>query len=99
MEIGKEELDALRPGEFLSDTVMDFYIKYIQRPEVLHGQDRSRFYFFNTFFYKKLTRSGDSSKLRKWTKSINILEKDYVFIPIHERYEEFIANYYFLGYS
>ncbi|KAH9560680.1 hypothetical protein CY35_06G119500 [Sphagnum magellanicum] len=92
VEIVHSDLLRLAPEEFLNDTVIDFYIKYIQRPEALTLEDKKRFHFFNSFFYKKLSEvirgkkkkgGGDFLKLRKWTKGMNIFEKDYLFVPIH----------------
>jgi ubiquitin-like-specific protease 1C/D len=95
VEIVHSDLLRLAPEEFLNDTVIDFYIKYIQRPEALTLEDKKRFHFFNSFFYKKLSEvirgkkkkgGGDFLKLRKWTKGMNIFEKDYLFVPIHNSY-------------
>jgi ubiquitin-like-specific protease 1C/D len=34
---------------------------------------------------QKKEKVPDFSQLRKWTKGINIFEKDYLFIPVHEK--------------
>ncbi|XP_024401364.1 uncharacterized protein [Physcomitrium patens] len=94
VEILPEDIDRLNPMEFLNDTIIDFYIKYIQRDEFLSPEERQRFHFFNSFFYKKLSEvvslqkkkgGADFSKLRKWTRGTNIFEKDYLFVPIHDK--------------
>lgn len=53
-----------------------------------------RTHVFNTFFYSKLIQVdkpiGKSKplcahdKVRKWTKNVNIFEKDFIFVPINE---------------
>ncbi|KAG0577287.1 hypothetical protein KC19_5G145300 [Ceratodon purpureus] len=93
IEILDSDVGNLEPSEFLNDTIIDFYIKYIQR-EFLSQEGDNRFHFFNSFFYKKLSgvagkkkkkKVPDFSKLRKWTKGINIFEKDYLIIPVHDK--------------
>ncbi|KAL3620981.1 hypothetical protein CASFOL_035893 [Castilleja foliolosa] len=90
--ISGKDIELLRPRTFINDTIIDFYIKYLvnkTNPEKQH-----MFHFFNTFFFQKLVvkgrdlsrtcEGGDSfRRVRKWTKNINIFEKDYVFIPVN----------------
>nr|GMD19535.1 ubiquitin-like-specific protease 1D isoform X1 [Ipomoea batatas] len=51
------------------------------------------YHFFNTYFYNKLKEAmlnkqndKESSfvKLRRWWKGVNLFEKAYLFLPIHE---------------
>ncbi|KAL2645075.1 hypothetical protein R1flu_012662 [Riccia fluitans] len=102
VEVDYQDLQRLAPMEFLNDTIIDFYIKYMQRPECLKPDQKKRFHFFNSFFYKKLfetansqpsskKHSPDLSKLRKWTKGTNIFEKDYLFVPIHDKWHWSLA--------
>ncbi|KAG0590484.1 hypothetical protein KC19_1G103000 [Ceratodon purpureus] len=99
VEILASDIQRLDPLEFLNDTIIDFYIKYIQS-EFLSLEGGRRFHFFNSFFYKKLSgivgkksvwpaqktkKVADLSQLRKWTRGINIFEKDYLFIPVHDK--------------
>ncbi|GFP86806.1 probable ubiquitin-like-specific protease 2a [Phtheirospermum japonicum] len=88
--ISRKDIELLRPRTFINDTIIDFYIKYLvnkTNPEKQH-----MFHFFNTFFFQKLVDKGRDlsrtcegsdafQRVRKWTKNINIFEKDYVFIP------------------
>ncbi|KAH7428658.1 hypothetical protein KP509_09G010500 [Ceratopteris richardii] len=89
VEIRCSDLDHLAPSEFLNDTIIDFYLKYMQI-DLFKGKDGlDRFHFFSCFFYKKLTSSRAQGKdwlekLRKWTKGTNIFKKLYLFIPIHD---------------
>ncbi|KAH7430379.1 hypothetical protein KP509_09G096300 [Ceratopteris richardii] len=92
VEVQQSDLKHLDDHEFLNDTVIDFYIKYLQRPEFLSQEKKRHFHFFNTFFFKKLLldkrkrRKSDSAylKLRNWTKGINIFQKSYLLVPIHD---------------
>ncbi|BBN03775.1 ubiquitin-like-specific protease 1C/D [Marchantia polymorpha subsp. ruderalis] len=102
VEVEYQDLGRLAPLEFLNDTIIDFYIKYMQRPEFLSSEQKKRFHFFNSFFYKKLSETAntqqhskkqgaDLSKLRKWTKGTNVFEKDYLFVPIHDKFHWSLA--------
>ena len=57
---------------------------------------RNRFHFFNSFFFRKLAdldKNPDSAldgkaafqRVRKWTRKVNLFEKDYIFIPVNYR--------------
>jgi sentrin-specific protease 7 len=60
----------------------------------LQEQEKARFHFFNSFFFRKLagmdknapyTCDGKSAfqSVRKWTRKVNLFEKDYIFIPVN----------------
>lgn len=90
VEVRGADLRHLAPSEFLNDTVIDFYIKYMQM-NFFEEKDRlHRFHFFSCFFYKKLTSAKKArgkdwfEEVHKWTKGINIFKKSYLFIPIHD---------------
>ncbi|DBA66333.1 TPA: hypothetical protein ACH3X2_002325 [Trebouxia sp. C0005] len=60
VEMTEYDLARLDDGEFLNDTVIDFYAKWIQ--ENLDKESQLKYHFFNTFFFKKLT---EKSTIRK----------------------------------
>lgn len=79
----------LYPEQFISDTIIDFYIKHIQ--STLSEHQKGRLYFFNSFFFRKLTEidkcgpekpKSAFERVKRWTAKVNIFEKDYLFIPI-----------------
>nr|KAJ0187446.1 hypothetical protein LSAT_V11C900488950 [Lactuca sativa] len=85
--ISKRDLDLLLPVTFVNDTIIDFYNKI--KPE-----ERQRFHFFNSFFFRKLddpekepldALEGKTAfqRVRKWTRKVNLFEKDFVFIPVN----------------
>ncbi|XP_022731644.1 probable ubiquitin-like-specific protease 2B isoform X4 [Durio zibethinus] len=91
VSISKRDVDLLQPETFINDTIIDFYIKYLknQKPE-----ERQRFHFFNSFFFRKLAdldkdpssiSDGRAAFLRvhKWTRKLDMFGKDYIFIPIN----------------
>lgn len=64
----------------------------------LTPENKNQSYVFNTYFYTTLTRKSHTdlatteskSKIRhdrvkKWTKNVNIFEKNFIFVPINER--------------
>ncbi|KAL6517607.1 hypothetical protein OROMI_033308 [Orobanche minor] len=90
--ISRRDVELLQPGTFINDTIIDFYIKYLINKT--DPEKQRRFHFFNTFFFQKLLdmrrdqsqtweRSDDFQRVRKWTRNVNIFEKDYIFIPVN----------------
>jgi Ulp1 family protease len=95
VEFTAADLGRLAPDEFLNDTAIDYYLRYVrmnlerERPE-----DAARCYFFNSFFFKKLSEktgggmnagaAASYAKVKKWTRGVDIFAKDYVFVPIHD---------------
>ncbi|CAA0809118.1 Probable ubiquitin-like-specific protease 2B [Striga hermonthica] len=95
VSISKRDVDLLLPDTFVNDTIIDFYIKYLKSRQ--NEEARSRFHFFNSFFFRKLAdMDKDPSsafdgkaafqRVRKWTRKINLLEKDFIFIPVNYNY-------------
>ncbi|KAK4742639.1 hypothetical protein SAY87_000640 [Trapa incisa] len=92
VSISKRDVDLLLPEVFVNDTIIDFYIKYLMNH--IHQEDIHRFHFFNSFFFRKLadmdkdpSSASDGRaaflRVRKWTRRINLFEKDYIFIPVN----------------
>ncbi|XP_042434075.1 probable ubiquitin-like-specific protease 2B isoform X2 [Zingiber officinale] len=90
--INKRDIDLLQPETFINDTIIDFYIKYLK--DKIQSDQKHRFHFFNSFFFRKLAdldkdRGSISEgraaflRVRKWTRKVNIFEKDYIFIPVN----------------
>lgn len=95
VSISKRDVDLLQPDTFVNDTIIDFYIKYLKNK--IEPGERHRFHFFNCFFFRKLAdldKNPSSAlegraafqRVRKWTRKINLFEKDYVFIPVNFNY-------------
>ncbi|XP_043724692.1 ubiquitin-like-specific protease 1D isoform X2 [Telopea speciosissima] len=92
VEICYLDIDCLAPEAFLSSTIMNFYIRYLQRPVSPTGRPMGDYHFFNTYFYKKLKEAVSCKKsekdafmkFRRWWKGVNIFQKAYIFLPIHE---------------
>ncbi|KAI3685957.1 hypothetical protein L1987_79626 [Smallanthus sonchifolius] len=95
VSISKRDVDLLLPDTFVNDTVIDFYIKYLKNK--IQPEEKNRFHFFNSFFFRKLAdpekgpldaSEGKAAfqRVRKWTRKVNLFEKDYVFIPVNYNY-------------
>nr|XP_010932675.1 probable ubiquitin-like-specific protease 2B isoform X2 [Elaeis guineensis] len=92
VSISKRDIELLQPETFINDTIIDFYIKYLKNN--IEPNEKHRFHFFNSFFFRKLADMdkdpGSASegraaflRVRKWTRKVNIFEKDYIFIPVN----------------
>nr|CAZ96035.1 putative ulp1 protease [Sorghum bicolor] len=87
VELTRSDIKCLDPGVYLSSPVINFYIQYIKRNRLCTEDLRDKFYIFNTYFYGKLEEAlycpDKFSKLRRWWKGVNILNKAYIILPIH----------------
>lgn len=93
VKITNRDLRRLRPTEFLNDTIIDFYIKYLQK--TLNETSQGRFHFYSSFFYKRLVTAGKGGsasdrrrlayeQVQNWTKDVDIFAKDYLVIPVND---------------
>ncbi|XP_047315158.1 probable ubiquitin-like-specific protease 2B isoform X2 [Impatiens glandulifera] len=92
VSICMSDFQLLQPEKFINDTIIDFYIKYLDSK--LRPEEKHRFHFFNSFFFQKLAyldkdplRSFEGMKsfqhVRNWTRRVDIFCKDYIFIPVN----------------
>ncbi|XP_019421769.1 PREDICTED: ubiquitin-like-specific protease 1D isoform X2 [Lupinus angustifolius] len=93
VEVCYKDIDCLAPEGYLTSTIMNFYIRYLKQQASLANRLLSDYHFFNTFFYKKLKEAVSNkqsdrerffAKFRRWWKGVNIFQKPYILIPIHE---------------
>ncbi|KAJ2559730.1 hypothetical protein EV175_000196 [Coemansia sp. RSA 1933] len=107
------DISRLYMGEFLNDTIIEFYLRYIG--ENLRKSDPEMYnqcFFFNSFFFKKLSHRARTSttmvqpdgstspanpvelvyrQLKKWTASVELFGKRYIFVPINENIHWYLA--------
>ncbi|KTW30821.1 hypothetical protein T552_00532 [Pneumocystis carinii B80] len=83
ISITPHDIRTLRDKEWLNDEIINFYIALISERAKTTPKG-PKVYAFNTFFYTTLEKKGYQG-VRRWTKraKVNILEQDYVLIPIH----------------
>ncbi|KAF8016593.1 hypothetical protein BT93_H1957 [Corymbia citriodora subsp. variegata] len=93
VEICYADIECLAPEQYLTSPIMNFYILYLQQQALKSDKGIHDYHFFNTYFYKKLQEALSCermekdtlfAKFRRWWKGVNIFQKAYVFIPIHE---------------
>lgn len=92
VSISKRDVELLLPETFVNDTIIDFYIKYLSTR--IESTKKRRCHFFNSFFFRKLAdldkdqgRAPEGRaaflRVRKWTRKINVFDKDFLFIPVN----------------
>lgn len=100
------DYECLERDVYLNDVIIDFFLKYIQLEE-MSAEQREKTHIFSTFFFKALTSRGRSidemstrrlnaaqkrhDGVKKWTKDVNIFEKDFIVIPINESEHWYLA--------
>ncbi|KAK7204361.1 hypothetical protein BZA70DRAFT_280573 [Myxozyma melibiosi] len=95
--VSQDDFSRLDDGEFLNDTILDFYLKYTIAELQVHKPDVAKATFvFNSFFYKKLTERVNGGKsgfesVKKWTTKVDIFSMKYVVIPINEKAHWYVA--------
>jgi hypothetical protein len=82
--VTRGDLNTLADEELLNDTVMDFYIKYLEAN--LKAAQREECHFFSTFFWKRLSQEQNPEArhagVAKWTRKVDIFSKRFLFVPI-----------------
>lgn len=87
----------LLSGEYLNDNIIDFFMKYLLDEKF--KKERGRVYVFSNQFFTRLTSNipdadilVDKSvqylrhqKVDRWTKNVNLFDKDYILVPINQR--------------
>ncbi|XP_062138169.1 sentrin-specific protease 6-like isoform X2 [Drosophila sulfurigaster albostrigata] len=100
--IRMEDYMCLTRESYLNDIIIDFYLLWL-RNTLIPERLRDRTHIFSTFFYKRLTtltRSMDvkltpaqrrHARVQKWTKLVDIFDKDFIIVPINEQSHWFLA--------
>ncbi|KAM7331064.1 hypothetical protein ACRRTK_010253 [Alexandromys fortis] len=82
LKITREDIQTLETGEWLNDVVMNFYMNLLVRRN--DSEDYPALHVFSTFFYTKLKHGGYSA-VKRWTRGINLFEKEIILVPIHQQ--------------
>ena len=89
-----DDLKLLDEGEWINDTLIEFYIKWLFDK---FNPDEGRVYAFGTHFYTSLTtlnkgqRSINYENVKRWTSKVDLFTYDYVIIPINEMSHWYLA--------
>lgn len=92
-----EDLDRLGEDEFLNDNLISFFMQYLETFMELHNPDlHKRTYFFNTYFFERLTQNARARSINfpavsRWTKAIDIFSRDFVVVPVNENLHWYLA--------
>lgn len=100
-----DDYKRLEVDAFLNDVIISFYIEYL-RCEVFTSEQKEKSHIFNTFFYNALTDRAPRgsintarltpaqkrhNRVKKWTKDVNIFEKDFIIVPINKAAHWFLV--------
>ena len=93
-----EDLERLDEGEFLNDNLVSFYMRYLEQDFTDKSPELAKtVYFFNSFFYDRLTTTKKGQKginyegVQRWTRGVNLFAYDYVVVPINELAHWYVA--------
>lgn len=93
-----EDLERLDDGQFLNDNLIGFYLRVLEEELQQRAPTLAkRVYFFNTFFYERLTKPHKGPKginyegVQKWTRLVDLFTYDYVIVPINESVHWYVA--------
>jgi len=87
--VQQDDLIRLDEGEFLNDSIIEFYIRWLwERLNVSEQQ----VYVFSTHFYTTLTRNKfNYLAVERWTAKVDIFSRDFTVIPIHQDFHWYLA--------
>ncbi|KAG0223282.1 hypothetical protein BGW42_005998 [Actinomortierella wolfii] len=87
--VHESDVARLEPDQFLNDTIIEFGLKYMQDELEKSNPDLAKqIYVFNTFFYERLS---ERDRIKKWTSKVDLFEKKYILVPIHESAHWYLA--------
>ena len=96
------DIKCLDPGTYLNDTIIDFYLMFLVE-EKLPCEMKDKTYLFNSYFYTRLSKKVSTidrglspaermhSQVKKWTRNVDIFEKDFIIIPVNEHSHWFLV--------
>jgi len=80
IKITSNDLNCLNSGQYLNDTIINFYLKYLHKT-LLDDDQRRSVYICDSFFMEAI-RTADPQRIARWEQRLNIFEKDYIIIPV-----------------
>lgn len=84
-----DDLEKLGDNEFLNDSLITFYIRYLEKKHLESAQvNAPKVYFFNTHFYNKLSNPQNKrgilyESVKRWVK-VDIFDYDFLIMPVNE---------------
>lgn len=99
--ISASDFERLEEGEFLNDTVVNFFLKYChERLLKMLPEIGKTTHIFNTYFFERLSRDGVANfdeaynQLKKWTSKVDLFSKQYIVIPVHQALHWYVIIIY-----
>ncbi|XP_035297573.1 LOW QUALITY PROTEIN: sentrin-specific protease 2-like [Cricetulus griseus] len=80
LNITRGDMQTLWESQWLNDDIINFYMNLLTHRSKSPGY--ASLHTFNTFFYTKL-KCGGYRSVKRWTRAVNIFEKDIVLVPVH----------------
>lgn len=99
-DITSDDFVKLNEGEYLNDTLINFYLKYHHQLTMQANEDLAKLvYIFNTFFYEKLARRDSNGNVgydfvKTWTTKVDLFKMKYVIVPINMKMHWYLAIIY-----
>ncbi|CAO2587909.1 Sentrin-specific protease 2 [Lemmus lemmus] len=82
LQITRRDIQTLETGEWLNDEVINFYMNLLVQRNDSEGYPA--LHAFSTFFYPQLKHGGYSA-VKRWTRRMNLFEKEIILVPIHQK--------------
>ncbi|XP_017052211.1 ubiquitin-like-specific protease 1C [Drosophila ficusphila] len=94
--ISMKDYMCLSRSTYLNDIIIDFYLLWLKNTVIPEAQ-RDRTHIFSTFFHKRLTTLSRPmnmkqtaaqkrhERVQKWTRSVDIFDKDFIIIPFNDQ--------------
>jgi len=80
--INGTDVNTLFPGEWLNDTIVNFWMRWISAPRSPDVDDlASKVHVFSSHFLSRILLDGYSSSLKRWVRNINIFDKSLLIFP------------------
>jgi hypothetical protein len=93
-----DDLKRLDEDEFLNDTLISFFQRYItHRTEVERPDVMKKLHFFNSYLYETLNKGTKGAKninyqsVARWTSKVDLFSRDFVIVPVNESLHWFVA--------
>jgi hypothetical protein len=93
-----DDLKRLDEDEFLNDTLISFFQRYItHRTEVERPDVMKKLHFFNSYLYETLNKGTKGAKninyksVARWTAKVDLFSRDFVIVPVNENLHWFVA--------
>lgn len=82
IQINRKDYKCLSMGNPINDVIVDFYLKYLYDEKLVKAQQKKS-YIFSQYFYTRLKTSTEHAQVARWTKNVNLFEKDFIIVPIN----------------